>query len=208
MNLRTVGVAVAVVLAMACKTSGSNASGGTRTSSAGEPSSTQSPPSGATAGQDPLMQPGPDIKGHASDQVVSGSVGRVSSHEVAIVSDLGDTVVLEVVPETAITIEGMDADSADLQEGQPVRASFNNVEGQDVAVEIRALPSSSRGSSGSLGTGSSGPSSGSSGTGSSGSSTDSPGTGSSGSSDTGSSGSSGSSGSGDTSGSSHPHPGR
>jgi hypothetical protein len=56
---------------------------------------------------------------------------------------------LEIVPETAITVEGREATQLELREGQPVHASFNDLDGKEVAVEIQALPSQrSVGSSG------------------------------------------------------------
>ena len=90
-----------------------------------------------------------DLKGHASDELVSGKVTKVSSSEIAIESAQGESKTLEVVPETLVTIDGRDARPSELQEGQEVRASFNTVEGRDVAVQIKAGHDS-----GSTGTGS------------------------------------------------------
>ncbi|HET8538375.1 MAG TPA: hypothetical protein VFL83_00755 [Anaeromyxobacter sp.] len=70
-----------------------------------------------------------------------------------IKSDMGDEKTLSVVPETSVMVDGREAQTAELQEGQPVRASFGEVEGKDVAVEIRAGADAS-GSSGSGSTGS------------------------------------------------------
>ena len=160
MNARVIGTTIAVVLAMACKTSGSQSSAGgsTQTSSSGTSTEQQGSQAssagqegsqpGATA-QDPLMKPGPAIKGHSSDQVVSGAIGHVSPYSVSIVSDRGDTTTLEIVPQTTITVGGTDASSTDLAEGQPVRASFNEVDGQDVAVQIQVLSSGTSGGTGS-----------------------------------------------------------
>jgi hypothetical protein len=153
MKLRTAAIAAALVVAAACRTSGSQASGGqpSPTSTEATTAGTQTAPSG-TAGQDPLMRPGPDLKGHASDQVISGAIARISSNQVAIASDGGSLVVLEIVPETSITVNGQDASYDQLQEGQPVRASFSEVQGEGhVAVEIRALPAQGGGSYGSSG---------------------------------------------------------
>jgi hypothetical protein len=104
------------------------------------------------AAQDPLMEPGPQIKGHAEDRVVTGQLGEVSPHSVSIRSSQGTTTTLELVPETSIVVEGREGSYSDLQEGQPVRASYAKVEGHDVAVEIHAGVGSSRG----MGTGTSG----------------------------------------------------
>jgi hypothetical protein len=82
------------------------------------------------------MEPGPAIKGHASDRIVSGKIDEVSGTSLTISSHLGDRKVLKVAPETSITIDGMDGSLADVEEGQPVRASYNQADGQDVAVAI------------------------------------------------------------------------
>jgi hypothetical protein len=100
------------------------------------------PASGSPA-QDPIMEPGPSIKAHASDQIVNGVIAEVSEDSVAIESEQGDTKTLTVVPQTTIQVDGEEASFDDLEEGQPVRASFNQVEGEDVAVEIRAGDTSS-----------------------------------------------------------------
>lgn len=145
MNVRVTGIAIALVLAMGCKTSGSQtgAEGSTKTSSgdtyggqpgAQAPSDQQGSQSGATAGT--------AAPGRASDQVVTGAINQVSPRAVAIVDNAGKMMVLEIVPQTSITIEGMEASSSDLEEGQLVRASFNKVNGQDVAVRIQVMPGS------------------------------------------------------------------
>jgi hypothetical protein len=203
MNVRAIGVAVALLLATACRTSSTQSSGAggtarapsdTGTSATGsaqaptdtQPTDTQGtsaggsaqapsdtspstaaeepgheaqPGAGASAssdaqgtspssassstGQDPLVEPGPAIKGHASDQLVSGEIGEVSGSWLTISSYAGDETMLEIAPETTITIDGMEASAADLEEGQPVRASYSEVEGHAVAVEIEAGEDSS-----------------------------------------------------------------
>jgi hypothetical protein len=154
MNVRNIGVAVAVLLATACRTSGSQAHDG-RTSSADRGQHGEA--TASRPGDDPLMTPaapGEAVKGHASDHVVSGSIDRLSAQGVSILSDRGELLQLEIVPETAISVEGRDATHLELREGQPVRASYNEVEGRDVAVEIHALPAPggmSGGSTGSIG---------------------------------------------------------
>ncbi len=134
MNVRVAGIAIALVLGMAgmaCKTSGSQtgAEGSTKTSSgdtyAGKPGAQAPDQSGVTAGPAAL--------------IITGAIDRVSPQAVAIMSDVGDVKVLNIVPQTSITIEGMEASSSDLMEGQPVRASFNQVNGQAVAVRIQVM---------------------------------------------------------------------
>lgn len=123
---------------------------------------------------DPLMKPGSAVKGHASDQVITGRVGKISGDSVSIESGQGESKKLELAPQTMI--DGKAGNKEALKEGQEVRASFSQVEGKDVAVEIHSRKGSggaasegkSSGSMGSQGsTGSSGSPSGS--TGSSGS---------------------------------------
>jgi hypothetical protein len=93
---------------------------------------------GAPAARDPLMQPGLEIQGHGSDQIVAGRIAEASGSQVIIQTQQGDARTLQIVPETMIQLDGQDAASGDLAEGQAVRASFDVVEGQEVAVKIRA----------------------------------------------------------------------
>ncbi|HEY6099892.1 MAG TPA: hypothetical protein VIW03_10710, partial [Anaeromyxobacter sp.] len=120
--------------------SGSSAS--TSDSSTGpyvpSPSADTATGSGATAAQDPLMQPGDRIKAHSDDNVVSGKIARVSRRMVVIETDAGEQKPVFIVPETQIQVDGQDAQRSDLKQGQDVRASFNNVDGRDVAVVIHA----------------------------------------------------------------------
>jgi hypothetical protein len=148
MNVRAMGSAVALVLAMACTTSGSQSRGTGGTAQAGgtqEPATAAGQPGGA-AEQDPLMKPGPSVKGHASDQVVSGEIAEVTGSSLTIDTDLGATQVLEIAPETSITVGGAEATWAEVRQGQPVRASFNEVDGRDVAVAVEVGGPASLGS--------------------------------------------------------------
>jgi hypothetical protein len=133
MHVRHIALAVPlVVLGMACMSSRSQSDrGGTATSSSAEPS-------GQGGARDPMAVPGPSIKGHAEDQIVSGTISEVSAQSVSIQSTLGETKRLDIEPETSVMVDGLDASHAQLQEGQPVRASFSEVEGRQIAVEIRA----------------------------------------------------------------------
>lgn len=81
---------------------------------------------------------GSDLKGHASDRVMAGTVSSVSSRSLSIASDTGVARTLQVVPETIITVEGRDGRIDDLKEGEQVRASFNEQDGRQVAVKIEA----------------------------------------------------------------------
>lgn len=169
MNFRISGLAVALAaLALACASteSQSRETGAMSTepgssSRQGSQASAGQQGSAGSAAQDPLMEPGPQIKSHAEDEVVTGQLGQVSPHSVSIQSSQGTTKTLEIVPETSIVVEGREGTYADLQEGQPVRASYAMVEGHEVAVEIHAGVGTGGRSSG-MGTGTSGDQSGSS----------------------------------------------
>jgi hypothetical protein len=90
----------------------------------------------ARSAEDPLMKPGPAVKGHASDQVLSGRIAEVSQDKVKIESRSGQSKDLELAPETLI--DGKTGNHQALKEGQQVRASFNEVDGKSVAVEIHS----------------------------------------------------------------------
>jgi Cu/Ag efflux protein CusF len=79
-----------------------------------------------------------EVTPHSDDQTVTGKVTSISESSVAIQSDMGEEKLLEIVPETLVKIDGQDASRMDLKEGQEVRASFNQVDGRDVAVQIEA----------------------------------------------------------------------
>jgi hypothetical protein len=143
-------VVAGLAVTLACASSGSQSRETGAMATPSSDSSRQGSAAASTTGQDPIMQPGPQVKGHAEDQVVTGLLGQVSPHTISIQSSVGDTTTLEIVPETSIVVEGRDGTYADLREGQPVRASYANVEGHDVAVEIHAGVSSATG--GTMGT--------------------------------------------------------
>jgi Cu/Ag efflux protein CusF len=81
---------------------------------------------------------GEDMKGHQSDQVLSGRVQQVSDRSITIASQDGQQKELRLSDATLVTVDGRDAKPSEIQEGQQVRASFNQVDGQDVAVKIVA----------------------------------------------------------------------
>jgi hypothetical protein len=135
MKTRAIALAVPLAFGMACTHTG-------QTGAAARPPSEEQQASGGGAGaplaRDPLMRPGPSIQGHSDDQIVTGQVAEATGSSVTIQTPQGEHRTLQIVPETAIEVDGQDASSADLAEGQPVRASFDVVEGQEVAVKIRA----------------------------------------------------------------------
>jgi hypothetical protein len=188
MNLYVKALAVPVLaLGLACSTSGSakkTASSGQGAGMSGSASTTTGGASAngqATAGvgsQDSTHQtmnegmsgtagttgstPGgvaSELKGHASDKLISGRVAEVSADRLSITSDQGGNEDLQLVDQTVVQIDGRDAHASDLKQGQDVRASYNDVDGQRVAVKVEAA------APGSYGTGSGSTSGGSWGTG-------------------------------------------
>jgi hypothetical protein len=132
-------------------------------SSAQGTTGSQAPSSDATGSasagdlaRDPIMENDNDpAKAHADDQVVSGRIARVSRRMLVIDSETGDQKTLFLAPETAILIDGQDAQRSELQQGQDVRASFNEVDGRPIAVKVRVgTASGSSSSSSSTGSGS------------------------------------------------------
>lgn len=145
-TVRVAALALPLVMASACAHQD-------RTGAMG--SGQQASAAGAT---DPMMQPGPAVQGHAGDRVVVGRVASAGQDSVSISTDSGDTRTLRIVPETTVQLNGQDVSGAELQEGLPVRASFDQVSGEDVAVQVWAgTPPAGAGSTGSMGsTGSTG----------------------------------------------------
>lgn len=78
-----------------------------------------------------------DLAGHSDDQMVSGKVAKVSKGELRITPQGGgEAKTLKIVKETVVTVNGKDAKPGQIKQGQQVRASYNQVEGEDTAVKI------------------------------------------------------------------------
>lgn len=155
MNVRAIALSLPLALAAAC--THSQQTGAASTPPPAERQATGGAATGDPIAQDPLFRPGPSIKGHAEDQVVAGRISAATDTELVIETPQGDSRTLQIAPETSIELDGMEAAGTDLTEGQPVRASFDVVEGQEIAVEIRAGDRSAGASESSQGTGSSSP---------------------------------------------------
>jgi hypothetical protein len=80
---------------------------------------------------------GSDARGHANDKIVSGRLSAISGDEITIRSRAGEQK-LKIVPQTALTLDGRDAQRSELKEGLPVRASFLEHGGAQIAVRIEA----------------------------------------------------------------------
>jgi hypothetical protein len=156
MNVRAIALALPVALAAGSACSHTQ-QGTSSTGGMGEPSERQA--SGGAAGQeplaqDPIMRPGPAVQGHAGDEVIVGRLASADGDTISIETVQGDTRTLEIAPETWVLLDGQDASAQDLTEGMPVRASYDEVDGAQVAVKVYAGETAS-GASGTHGTGSS-----------------------------------------------------
>jgi len=140
MKVRAIALAAPLVFGAACMHTSKQSAGGT--ASAGQPAPQQPQASAGATGdvtQDPLFQPGPRVQGHAGDEVVAGRIAGITNDSLLVKTGQGEMRILMLVPETEIQLEGRDASAADLAEGQPVAASFDVVDGQQVAVKVHAL---------------------------------------------------------------------
>ncbi|WP_242346727.1 hypothetical protein [Anaeromyxobacter terrae] len=135
MQIRKMALALPLAFGVACSTSHANRTArteGTAGSTATAQTGTYGTPGSSTAAGSS------DIKGHDSDKVLMGKVAEVSSSSLSIQSDMGDSRTLQVVPETIVTVDGREGHISDIQQGQEVRASFNEQDGKQVAVRVEA----------------------------------------------------------------------
>jgi hypothetical protein len=133
-SVRAIALALPAVLGLAC------------THARSRPETAAAEPQGTTEEQEAAAMEHPP--GHAADRMVSGRVTRISSYSVSIEPMMGEERTLEIVPQTVVTVDGRQATPLELTEGQEVRASFNQVEGRDVAVRIESLNAADQGGSG------------------------------------------------------------
>jgi hypothetical protein len=105
-----------------------SASGSSDQGTTGSGSSDQAQ-QGATAGAG-------NTGAHEGDQHVMGKVSKVSDEEISIKPKSGQAKTLKINQDTTVSINGKDAKPSQLKQGQQVRASFENVSGDDVAVKI------------------------------------------------------------------------
>jgi hypothetical protein len=99
----------------------------------------------ARSADDPLMKQGPAVKGHASDKIISGRVAEVSEDKVKIEGKGGKSKDLELAPQTLI--DGKTGNHQALKEGEQVRASYDEMDGKSVAVEIHSRQGAGKGAS-------------------------------------------------------------
>lgn len=91
-----------------------------------------------------------DAMAHSDDQLLRGKVSKVSKEEISITPKGGEAKTLKIRPETTVTINGKDAKPTQLKQGQMVRASYSNQDGEDVAVKIE-VGKARQGKSGAMG---------------------------------------------------------
>lgn len=117
------------------------AGGSSETMGSGSPSGSAA--QGGTSGSSDQAQQGAsagagNVGAHEGDQHVMGKVSKVSKDEISIKPKSGQAKTLKIKPETTVSINGKDAKPSQLKPGQWVRASYENVSGDDVAVKIES----------------------------------------------------------------------
>ena len=142
--------------AAASPDTGSTGSGSTASGSTGTSGSTDTPGSsepmgssgsgpGGTAepGAGPMGggpsdhgQMGSDAGAAGSPGAMVGRISKVSGKSLSIKSAQGESKTLKIVPETVVTVNGKTVKPSQIKAGRPVRASYNEQDGQDVAVRI------------------------------------------------------------------------
>ncbi|GAO04229.1 hypothetical protein [Anaeromyxobacter sp. PSR-1] len=146
------GVPAAIGLACSTPSSGSSArTSSARTSRASTDAAASAPSAtnpGMRAEEGAQAGAASDVKGHASDQVITGRVAQSDGRTLTIQSADGTQRSLHVADQTVVTIDGRDAHVADLAPGQDVRASFNEVDGREIAVKVEAMGATGTGSGG------------------------------------------------------------
>jgi hypothetical protein len=137
----------ALALGLACSTTQSSRSASTQpeqpqagaTASAGA----QEPTGGVEPGSSsaPLVPSGAEreLKGHSSDQVISGRVALASEGSLVINTDDGAQRTLSVVDETMVMLNGQEASLPELVPGDDVQASYDEqADGSKVAVKVES----------------------------------------------------------------------
>lgn len=119
-----------LVLGLACSTTHTRTARAENTSQG-----TQAEPGSAGTG----MAPG-ELKGHASDRVITGRIANASDRAIVIDSNDGQRQTLSLADQTVVTLDGQQSSASSLEAGQDVRASFNEQDGRNVAVKIEAQP--------------------------------------------------------------------
>jgi hypothetical protein len=127
MNLRReVALAVSLALGIGCQTTR-----GERTASVPATTEAEQEQQERTA----QREPGEERPG---DLVFTGTVSSVYEDTVFVMDELGRTELIRVVPETDIMVSGRKAQVSEIQEGQQVRAAYEEREGRNIALRIAA----------------------------------------------------------------------
>jgi hypothetical protein len=77
-----------------------------------------------------------DAAGHSDDQTVTGTVAKFAKKSISIKAQGGEATTLKIVPETVVTMNGKAAKPSQIKPGQQVQASYNEQNGEQVAVKI------------------------------------------------------------------------
>lgn len=140
MTLRTLLLAGPALVGLAC-------AHGTESSSsppAAEASNPQGEPgSAARAAEQDRDRDRAHAPGHGAapaDQVVSGRIAEASPDAVVVFSPDGTRRTLRLADHTAVFVDGRSARATDLSAGQDVRAAYDQLDGENVAVRIDARP--------------------------------------------------------------------
>ncbi|ACG75052.1 hypothetical protein AnaeK_3841 [Anaeromyxobacter sp. K] len=155
MRIHALLLGVPAAIGLACSTPSSRSSAHTSSARTSQRASTDAAAS-APAATNPAARAeegaqagaSSDVKGHASDQVISGRVAQSDGSTLTIQSADGTQRSLHVAAQTVVTVDGHDARISDLAPGQDVRASFNEVDGREIAVKVEAMGATGTGSSG------------------------------------------------------------
>ena len=142
MRIRIIAAALPLVVGLACSTSSSE---GQRTARrAPTTPDTGAPAPGPASGR----APGGDLSGDdaaargdasaagATGRMVAGKIAAVDTQSLAIDTPEGNRATLQLGPQTTFQVDGRQAQRTDLQEGQPVRASFDAVGGQGMVARV------------------------------------------------------------------------
>lgn len=137
MTIRALYLAVpALALGIACShRAGGSARAGNTTASGEATASTD-------AATDPSASMHGGLKGHPSDETLSGRINQASSDQLVVETNEGRQETLHLAEQTAVMIDGQEARASDLQPGSSVRASYNRIDGKNMAIKIHAMSGS------------------------------------------------------------------
>ncbi len=123
-SFRAVALALPFALGLACTHARSSRAQGTTTQ-------------GTAAAESTPSSTDSSVAIHPGDELVAGRVTDLTSDAISIDPGPGEALrTLRIVPQTVITVGGQAATAAEIRQGDDVRASYRDVDGEDVAVRI------------------------------------------------------------------------